>query len=43
MDAYLAAFAMESGLKYVTSDGAFASFAGLNPLILTVAAPSSSP
>jgi toxin-antitoxin system PIN domain toxin len=35
MDAYLAAFAMEAGLKLVTGDGDFNSFPGLTPMLLT--------
>ena len=34
MDAYLAAFAIEAGLDFVTGDGAFATFPGLNPTVL---------
>lgn len=39
MDAYIAAVALEAGLTLVTTDGAFRSFAGLNPTILTSAVP----
>jgi hypothetical protein len=39
MDAYLAAFALEAGLDLVTGDKAFKDYAGLNPTILTPAAP----
>lgn len=39
MDAYLAAFAIEAGLDFVTGDGAFAAFPGLNPTVLVPPAP----
>jgi predicted nucleic acid-binding protein len=39
MDAYLAAFAIEAGLGFVTGDKDFAAFPGLNPTILVVPAP----
>lgn len=39
MDAYLAAFAIEAGLVFVTADQAFTSFTGLNPTVLLVPAP----
>lgn len=34
MDAYLAAFALDAGLRLVTTDGAFRQFSGLDCLIL---------
>jgi uncharacterized protein len=34
MDAYLAAFAIEAGLQFVTGDRGFKSYAGLNPIVL---------
>jgi toxin-antitoxin system PIN domain toxin len=43
MDAYLAAVAMESGLRFVTSESAFQSFPGLNPTILVAPAPPAPP
>jgi predicted nucleic acid-binding protein len=39
MDAYLGAFALEAKIGVVTTDGAFQAFAGLNPTLLTPAAP----
>lgn len=38
MDAYIAALALETGLTLVTTDGAFRSFVGLNPTVLTATA-----
>jgi predicted nucleic acid-binding protein len=38
MDAYLAAFAVASGLRLVTTDAAFRQFAGLDVLVLGAAA-----
>jgi len=34
MDAYLAAFALQAGLKFVTGDNDFKNFAGLNPKLI---------
>lgn len=36
MDAWLAAFAIQSGCQFVTIDRSFAKFDGLNALILTL-------
>ena len=36
MDAYLAAFAVAGGHKFVTTDKAFEQFAGLSPTVLTL-------
>ncbi len=35
MDAYLAAFAIEGGLQLVSTDRAFETYPGLNPVVLT--------
>jgi predicted nucleic acid-binding protein len=42
MDAYLAAFAVEAELDFVTFDSAFKVFPGLNPTVLVAAPPASS-
>ena len=43
MDAYLAAVSLEHGLQFVTTDGAFASYAGLDAVILVDAATATTP